>query len=330
MREWLIEHLICPTCPGEIGLSLSVTTRDGDDILEGELVCPVCKARFGVQGGVPRFTPATADYCGNFGFQWNTWRSLQIDRLSGHQLSAGRFFGDSGWDPAGLKDKLILDAGCGAGRFADVAASAGARVIACDLSSAVTACRENTAVWDGRVQPIQASLFDLPLRKGTFDCVFCMGVLQHTPDPRRLMLALPAFLKPGGRLALNFYEANFWPWLQWIKYALRLITPHLPTSTTYALSRVLVRAFFPLTATFARLPVFRTLNVMIPICPVHDAVLTPEQRYTWTVLDTFDWYSPRYEKRQNHKNVIRMLTDAGMVEITGRAGAVTARVPEHA
>lgn len=329
MREWLTEHLICPTCPGEIGLLLSITARDGEEILEGELACPNCQTRFPVRGGVPRFTPAAADYCGNFGFQWNKWRALQIDRLSGHHLSAGRFFGDSGWDSAWLKGKLILDSGCGAGRFADVAASAGARVIACDLSSAVDACRDNTAVWDGRVQPIQASLFDLPLRKGTFDAVFCMGVIQHTPDPRRLMLTLPAFLKPGGRLAYNFYEADFWPWLQGIKYALRLVTPHLPTRATYALSRALVQLFFPLTALFARLPVFRTLNVMIPICAVHDTVLTPEQRYTWTVLDTFDWYSPRYEKRQKHKEVVQMLEDAGMVDVSGRAGAVTARAPGH-
>lgn len=329
MREWLIEHLICPACPGEKGLSLSVITRDGEDILDGDLVCAACDARFPVRGGIPRFTPASADYCGNFGFQWNKWRALQIDRLSGHHLSAGRFFGDSGWDPEWLKGKLILDSGCGAGRFADVAAAAGARVIACDLSSAVDACRANTADWNGRVQPIQASLFDLPLRKATFDGVFCMGVIQHTPDPRRLMLALPAMLKPGGRLAYNFYEADFWPWLQGIKYALRLVTPHLPINGVYALSRALVRVFFPMTALFARLPVFRTLNVMIPICSVHDAVLSPEQRYAWTLLDTFDWYSPRYEKRQKHSKVVRMLQGAGMIEVTGRAGAVTARAPGY-
>ena len=42
--------------------------------------------------------------------------------MSGHRLSETRFFNDIHWESAWLKDKLILDAGCGAGRFADVAA----------------------------------------------------------------------------------------------------------------------------------------------------------------------------------------------------------------
>lgn len=326
MREWLLDYLVCPACPGEAALSLVVGRRDGDDIQEGVLACPKCGASIAISGGVPRFVPRADDYCGNFGFQWNRWKTLQIDRLSGHNLSGRRFFADSGWDPSWLVGKLILDAGCGAGRFADVAAQAGARVIACDISQAVDAARENTAAWDdGRVQPVQASLFDLPLRRGAFDGVFCMGVIQHTPDPERLVRSLPAFVKPGGRLALNFYEADFWPYLQWIKYALRLVTPHLPNALTLALSKTLVTLFFPVTALFARLPVLRTLNVAIPICAVHNPELTPEQRRAWTLLDTFDWYSPRFEKRQKHRRLAQLVAEAGLSQVSSRPGVVTAR-----
>lgn len=325
MREWLLEYLVCPTCPGETRLALVAGSRVGDEIVEGMLACPGCGGSFPISQGLPRFVPSSDDYCGNFGFQWNRWKNLQIDRLAGHGLSGRRFFADSGWDPAWLKDRLVLDCGCGAGRFADVAAQAGARVIACDISQAVLAARENTAVWDGRVQPVQASLFDLPLRKGAFDGVFCMGVIQHTPDPERLVGGLPAFVRPGGRLALNFYEADFWPWLQWIKYALRLVTPYLPNAATLALCRALVAVFFPVTALFARLPVLRTLNVAIPICAVHNPELSPEQRRAWTLLDTFDWYSPRYEKRQNHRRLARLVEEAGLDDVASRPGVVTAR-----
>ncbi len=330
MRDWLVEYLICPACPGESALRLAAAVRDGDEIVEGELICPACAALYAVRDGVPRFVPAGDDYCGNFGFQWTRWRDIQIDRLGGHKISETRFFADSGWDPAWLGGKVILDAGCGAGRFADVVAAAGARVIACDISAAVSACRETTAVWDGRVQVVQASLFDLPLRRGVFDGVFCMGVIQHTPDPERLVLILPAFLKPGGQLALNFYEDDFWPKLQWIKYALRLITPYLPTATTYSLSRGLVRLLFPLTAWLARFPVLRALNLIVPICAVHHPALSSEQRRTWTLLDTFDWYAPRYEKRQKHGRVARLVAETGIGEIFSRRGIVRGRKKKRA
>ena len=74
--------------------------------------------RLFVSGGIPRFVVPDDDYCENFGFQWQEWRTLQIDRLSGHHLSEERFFRDSRWSADWLKGKLILDAGCGAGRFA--------------------------------------------------------------------------------------------------------------------------------------------------------------------------------------------------------------------
>lgn len=327
MRSWLVDYLVCPSCPGNIGLSLTPTEQDGDEILGGSLHCPNCGSSFPIRDGVPRFVGLGDDYCGNFGFQWNHWRTIQIDRLNGHRLSETRFFTDSGWDPAWLQGKLILDCGCGAGRFADVAAAAGARVIACDLSDAVNACRANTALWEGRVQPVQASLFDLPLRRGAFDGLFCMGVIQHTPDPERVERTLPAFLRPGGRLAYNFYEADFWPYLQGIKYALRLVTPRLPAGVTYGLSRGLVALLYPVTSLFSRLPVLRTLNTAIPIASVHNPALTREQSYTWTLLDTFDWYSPAYEKRQNHRRVMQVLAETGLTDIAGHAGVVTARRP---
>jgi ubiquinone/menaquinone biosynthesis C-methylase UbiE len=31
---------------------------------------------------------------------------------------------------------------------------------------------------------VQADVFAMPFRAGTFDRIFCFGMLQHTPDPR--------------------------------------------------------------------------------------------------------------------------------------------------
>lgn len=327
MRPWLLDLLVCPLCPHQPGLTLSDAAWQDGEIMEGSLACPCCGSFWPIRAGIPRFVAAAEDYCGNFGFQWNHWKAAQIDRLSGHDLSRTRFLADSGWAPDWIDGKLILDGGCGAGRFTDVVAGLGGRVVACDLSAAIDSCFETTRAHGDRVACIQASLYALPLRRHAFDGVFCMGVIQHTPDPAGAMRTLTAFVGQGGRLAYNFYEADFWPRLQPLKYALRLVTPHLPTPVTLGLGKAMVAALFPLSRALSRIPKIRILNHFLPICCTHDPRLTAEQQYVWTLLDTFDWYGPRYEKRQKHRAVARLVAEMGLEVVEARAGIVNARRP---
>jgi SAM-dependent methyltransferase len=91
---------------------------------------------------VLEFIADSGDYCENFGKQWNRFREIQIDSLQGSRESHNRFYSETQWKPEELTGKLLLDAGCGAGRFAEVALEAGARVVAVDLSSAIYACQK--------------------------------------------------------------------------------------------------------------------------------------------------------------------------------------------
>ena len=332
LRAQLLELLICPSCRADESLRLDNPAFDGDDITKGLLVCNNCLKKYVIEGGIPRFVIAEQDYCKNFGFQWEKWRTLQIDRLSGHSISEERFISDSRWSPNWFKDKLILDAGCGAGRFTDVAAKLGAQVIAVDISSAIDACKKTTDIYLSKsrsnVHCIQASLFDLPLRDGIFDGIYCMGVIQHTPDPAKLMSGLPKFLKLGGKLVYNFYEEGVWRRFQVIKYGLRIITRHLSIASTLSLSRILVYLLFPLTKWLASIPRVNLLNHIIPIAAIHHPQLTIEQQRDWTLLDTFDWYGAKYEKRQRHRNVGIILKNAGLTEIFTEPGLAWAEKPK--
>ncbi len=53
-----------------------------------------------------------------------------------------------------------------------------------DLSEAVTKAAELCA-GTPEVLIIQGDLLDLPLADSAFDFVYSIGVLHHTPDPRR-------------------------------------------------------------------------------------------------------------------------------------------------
>jgi len=319
--------LVCPDCPGEIGLTLSGSTREGDEIVSGTLRCPGCSREWPVREGIPRFVRGAEDYGGNFAHEWQRWGRVQIDRFAGHRLSTTRFLADSRWSQGWLQDRLVLDAGCGAGRFTDAAAALGARVIAVDLSDAVTAARANTRDHGSRVEVVQASLLRLPFRTGAFDGVFCMGVIQHTPEPEQVVLRLPRHLKAGGRLAYNFYETDWRTRLQAIKYALRLLTPHLSNTVNERLSLALVSVFFPVSWLLSHVRFVRVINIALPICATHNRELTLAQQFRWTLLDTFDWYSPRYEIRQSHRRIAELLRQAGLLEVESRPGLAWAVRP---
>lgn len=86
-----------------------------------------------------------------------------------------------------------LDAGCGRSAFPAYLASRGIRMHGVDLdASAMTSLRPyGVAVTRG-------SLSALPYRDETFDHVFCISVLEHTPDPLRCFDELWRVTRPGG------------------------------------------------------------------------------------------------------------------------------------
>jgi SAM-dependent methyltransferase len=330
MHGSLIDLLVCPACRADAPLRLDACEKEDDgQILEGELGCSRCASRFPVRRGTPRFVATTDDYCGNFGFQWKRWKGIQIDRIQGHRLSETRFFDEVPWDREWMKGKWILDAGCGAGRFTDVAAGHGANVVACDISNAVDACRENTRANRDRVHTVQASLYDLPFRGGSFDAAFCFGVIQHTPDPRRTMETVPRFVRTGGWLAYDFYERTRWerPWVP--HFFLRRYTPEWPVGRLLVFSHVLTAVFFPLAWVVHRTPVLDQLSALLPVAVFSSKELSLRAQYQWTVLDTFDWYGPRFEQRQNFREVATLLSRLGLQDIMGRPGSVTARLPDR-
>ena len=330
MSEKIISLLACPSCSSDLQLSDTLKKADDDDIIEGALMCQGCNINFPIRNGIPRFAGDEQTDFTNFGYQWNRWGQVQIDRLSAHRLSEKRLLAETGWDVSWFKNKIILDGGCGAGRFADVAANFGAEIIAVDISQAIDACRENLSLHGNKVHCIQASLFDLPLKKDILDGAFSLGVIQHTPEPEKAITSIVSHIKPKGNLAVNFYEKNFWPALQVIKYALRLFTPYLSPGALLVLSKVLVRVFFPITYAIKNIRKVRLLSHFLPICSVHNPELSKDQQYSWTLLDTFDWYGPKYEIRQKHTRLGALLGELGMDNIQSRPGVIQATKPDTA
>jgi len=101
---------------------------------------------------------------------------------------------------AALRDKSVLDVGCGGGILAEAMAQRGARVTGIDLADkplkvAQLHLRESGATVDYRLISAEALAQEAPR---SFDVVTCMEMLEHVPDPAATVGACAQLLKPGG------------------------------------------------------------------------------------------------------------------------------------
>lgn len=314
MRPTLLQLLACPTCRGALECHATMIADDGD-ISAGELRCADCNRSYPVTSGIPRFVPSE-NYASSFGYQWNQFRKEQIDSLNGTRQSEHRLRTETSWQEDWLKGKWILDAGCGAGRFLEVTSrTEECEIVGVDISNAVDAARETLA---GRrnVHLVQASIFDLPFRPGAFDGVYCIGVIQHTPDPGRAIRSLTMTVREGGRIAMTIYERRRFTML-YSKYWVRPFTRRLGQRRLLRLIKILMPPAFVLCEVLFRIPLLgRVFRFVIPVADYVDSPdLSLRQRYRWAILDTFDMLAPAYDSPQRERDVVQILTERGVGEI---------------
>ena len=301
MKRRLLDWLRCPTCRGT--LTLADARTQGDEIESGALRCE-CGRSYPVRNGIPRFVGSDA-YTESFSFEWHVHRRTQVDSANAGTamagLSARAFAGRVDFPLEELAGKLVLDVGCGSGRYAEVAAAHGAEVIGVDLSLAVDAARENLR-HRPNVHLVQADVFALPFADAVFDLVYSFGVLHHTPDCERAFRQLPRVLRPGGTLAIFVYAA-YNKAIVYSSAVWRALTTRLPKRLLYWLSHVAVPLYW-----LYRIPVVGHVGRAVFVIP-----MLPHWR--WRVLDTFDWYSPRYQSKHTHWEVFRWFESEGFGDV---------------
>ncbi len=94
----------------------------------------------------------------------------------------------------------ILDVGCGGGILSEALAKAGAEVTAIDLSQESLQVAKAHAEPQGLPIDYQYASAEETAAKhrGSFDAVTCMEMLEHVPQPGKVVAACAQALKPGG------------------------------------------------------------------------------------------------------------------------------------
>ena len=112
---------------------------------------------------------------------------------------------------ASIKNKQVLDVGCGGGILSDAMARAGATVTGIDLAgkslkvAQLHALESQTPNVSYREISAEALAAETPAQ---FDVVTCMEMLEHVPDPASIVKACATLVKPGGWVFFSTLNRN--------------------------------------------------------------------------------------------------------------------------
>jgi SAM-dependent methyltransferase/uncharacterized protein YbaR (Trm112 family) len=333
----LLERLCCPDCRGSFALEADDHQGQVDT---GSMTCAGCGRLGRIERGIPRLPPAadvgadqkaTAEH-----FAGEFTAFSEGDHDLGHPtLNRWIFYTRTGLDPAvlswqsadwyptalpeqapvpdgsALNGKWVLDAGCGPGRLASLAAPDAGRLVGLDLGDhidrAAQVCHEHD-----NVDLVQGSVLAPPFADGTFDVVYSVGVIHHSPDPRGAVQALARLVRPGGQLCVWVYPPEYWggrlrgP----VNRAVHRWMRDLPQPTMH---RVAARVLYPLgrlqemiaRRRWSKLLLAPLFLLSVPRLPQREAMIA-------TILD---YFGPRIVSTHPPAEVAAWFREAGLEQV---------------
>jgi 2-polyprenyl-6-hydroxyphenyl methylase/3-demethylubiquinone-9 3-methyltransferase len=111
---------------------------------------------------------------------------------------------------AALKDKQVLDVGCGGGILSESMAAKGAHVTGIDLGEKALNVAKLHSLETGIAVDYQyISVEELAeIKPGTYDVITCLEMLEHVPNPASIVQACAKLVKPGGHVFFSTIHRN--------------------------------------------------------------------------------------------------------------------------
>ena len=249
-------------------------------------------------------------YTSNFSKQWKEYNSTQIDSINQTNISKDYLIDLLFNNIEILKDKNILEIGCGAGRFTEHLINYCKICVSVDMSGAIF---HNIAKDSKKLYLIKSDLNKLIYKK-KFDIVICRGVLQHTKNPKKSIVKLFDFKNKKGIVYFDYYKKPkigiFHPkYLIWrpliqsfIKYeTLELFLKKNIRKLIFfkkIIKRILFNSYF-------------LSDCFIPIWNFREEKYRIKNKLyvQWTILDTLDGIYAKYDYPKTNKEILTILEE---------------------
>lgn len=338
----LLPLLVCPVCRSELS---TLATFDERNAVLGHPLGD-CPERYPVIDDVPRLLAGRARdrlyrehdhwFSNPAASLWFPASTAIHDLGSIAEVVVSRFdrewarFGDVGTDeqskifdmyfdiaPRGAlgAGSVVLDAGCGAGRWSVQVASRGSHVVGLDAGRSVELAYRNSRPW--AIQCVQGDVTELPFASASFDFVYSLGVLHHVEASEQAAAELVRVVRPGGHCLLYLYYAldNRGPLFRGtyrLVDLVRRVLSRSPQAVVRPISNVIAAlVYLPLarTSRLLRRAGFRRVSGALPLSLYADRSFRTMQN------DSLDRFGTRLEKRFSRTDVARLMERAGLEEV---------------
>lgn len=293
MNRKLMNHLCCPECKNNFEITEFEVSKS-DNIIEGILICNKCNLIFPIINSIPRilryglihklvngYNDFLEKYSSKLSSIQNnsnissTYKDLKVGKtynytwasypkiLEEYRKEFEHVLGDH-VSSVDVKDKLILDAGCGIGRFTRLFYEMEPKeIIGFDLSEAVVIASNHNFKDITNAYFFQGDILYLPLKK-EFDLVYSIGVIHHTKDPENAVKGLAKLLSTNGKIFCWVYgHSSVDAWLNLLRsVSLKLPLPFLRFISLLPSSIVfLINSMY---RTIKKTPVIKPLSEYLP------------------------------------------------------------------
>lgn len=256
-----------------------------------------------------------ANVADGFGREWSTFKQDHSALSAEERLRLfEQYFRIFPWNEL-PEDPVGLDAGCGSGRWATLAAPRVGHLHLLDASPQALAIARDNLSGTPNVTFHAASVSDIPLAPESLDFAYSLGVLHHVPDTLDAIRHIASKLRPGAPFLIYLYYAldNRPLWFRtiwWMTNVARLLTARMPHPARLAVSTVIaVTIYWPLARLSALVSRAGRSTHAIPLEAYKDRSF-----YTMRT-DAYDRFCTPLEKRFTREEIAKMLLASGFERI---------------
>jgi len=199
-----------------------------------------------------------------------------------------------------LRNKVVLECGCGGGQHTNIMAQIARSVTAVDLNTTDIARMRNRN--NANVEFVQADIATMDLGR-QYDVVLCVGVIHHTDDPDVTFQNIYRHCGPGGKVVIWTYGMEGNGLVRFVVEPLRKVCLRfLPRRLVAVISVMITALLYPIVYSIylipwlSRLPYydyfsnFRKLSFHRNVLNVFDKLNAPQTKFT-ALTKCQEWFN---------------------------------------